>query len=162
MSCPRESLCVAVDTSGDVVTSTDPTGGASAWTVTEVGVDGPAAVSCPSAGLCVAADDHSDVWTSTDPTGGASAWTVTNVDSPIPGGFAPCSEPGDPLECVLSRRGSLFRPRRVDESVWTSTDPTGGASAWTMSDPLAGYPGALSCPSTSLCVTWGSLAIVGS
>ena len=36
VSCPSSGLCVAVDGAGDVVTSTNPTGGASAWTVTDV------------------------------------------------------------------------------------------------------------------------------
>ena len=36
VSCPTSSLCVAVDTNGNAITSTDPTGGASAWTVAQV------------------------------------------------------------------------------------------------------------------------------
>ena len=81
ISCPSADLCVAADDDGDVVTSTDPTGGASAWTVTNVdGAKFIMDVSCPSAGLCVGVDNDGDVVTSTDPTGGASAWTVTSVD----------------------------------------------------------------------------------
>src|SRR5207342_832113 len=81
VSCPSTSLCVAVDDEGNVVTSTSPTGGAGAWTVT--GVDGSnefVGVSCPSTSLCVAADFDGNIVTSTDPTGGASKWTVTAVD----------------------------------------------------------------------------------
>ena len=36
VSCPSSGLCVAVDRAGNVVTSTNPTGGAAAWTVTDV------------------------------------------------------------------------------------------------------------------------------
>jgi hypothetical protein len=36
VSCPSTSLCVAVDGAGNVVTSTNPTGGGAAWTVTDV------------------------------------------------------------------------------------------------------------------------------
>src|SRR5919198_4752230 len=63
VSCPSTSLCVAVDYSGgNVVTSTNPAGGAAAWTVTNV--DGSprlqssgvrlSAVSCQTNSLCVA------------------------------------------------------------------------------------------------------------
>src|ERR1019366_9950291 len=56
-SCPSSGLCVAVDNRGNLVTSSNPTGGAAAWTVTDVdGSNGLDGVSCPSSGLCVAVD----------------------------------------------------------------------------------------------------------
>lgn len=76
MSCPSSSLCVAVDDSGHVLTSTDRTGGASAWAVTRVdGFNFISDVSCVP-GLCVAVDAAGHVLTSTDPTGGAGAWSL--------------------------------------------------------------------------------------
>ena len=49
---------MAVDASGDVVTSTDPTGGAAAWKVANVdGSSYLSAISCPTISLCVAVDD---------------------------------------------------------------------------------------------------------
>ena len=82
MSCAGSELCVAIDDAGNVVTTTDPTGAASAWTTADIdGSNLLSAVSCPSSGLCVAGDDFGNVVTTTDPTGGASAWTTTNVDS---------------------------------------------------------------------------------
>src|SRR2546430_11743306 len=36
VSCPTNGLCVAVDHSGNVITSTDPTGTSSAWTLVNV------------------------------------------------------------------------------------------------------------------------------
>jgi hypothetical protein len=58
ISCPTVSLCVATDASGDVVTSTDPTGGAAAWKVTNVdGSSYLSAISCPTTSLCVAVDE---------------------------------------------------------------------------------------------------------
>ena len=57
LSCPSTSLCVATDSAGNVATSTNPTGGASAWTTTRVddayAVHG---ISCPTTSLCVATD----------------------------------------------------------------------------------------------------------
>jgi hypothetical protein len=142
VSCPSASLCVAVDDAGNAVTSTDPTGGASAWTVRNVdGSNMLGDVSCPSASLCVAVDGAGDVLTSTSPTGGASAWTVTNVDG------------GNPVAGVSCPSTSLCVA--VDEAgnVLTSTSPTGGASAWTVTnvDPASSFS-RVSCASAALCV----------
>jgi hypothetical protein len=97
ISCPSVSLCVAVDSGQNVVTSTDPAGGSGTWTVTHVdtavgpecgkygpgqdctlGMDG---VSCPSVFLCVAVDAVGNAVTSTNPTGGASAWRTSAIDA---------------------------------------------------------------------------------
>jgi hypothetical protein len=142
VSCPSVSLCVAVDDLGDVVTSTDPTGGASAWSVTDADgaydLDG---VSCPSSSLCVAVDDLGDVVTSTNPTGGARAWTVAAVDGSNALGRVSC--PSVSLCVAVDQAGDVV----------TSTNPTGGTSAWTATnvDGSTELSGA-SCPSVSLCV----------
>jgi hypothetical protein len=65
------------------VTSTNPTGGASAWLTTgNVDIEGGPlwSLSCLSASLCIGGDQFGNVAASTNPTGGASAWTVTNVE----------------------------------------------------------------------------------
>jgi hypothetical protein len=86
VSCPSVTLCVAVDNSGNVITSTNPTGGTGAWTVANVaGGNGLSAVSCTSTTLCVAVDVLGNAFSATNPTGGASAWTATSLhtlDSP--------------------------------------------------------------------------------
>jgi hypothetical protein len=82
ISCPSTNLCVAVDTAGDVVTTTDPTGAASSWTISHVDPHGLVAISCPSTALCVAVDNAGDVVTTTDPTGGSASWTIRHVDGP--------------------------------------------------------------------------------
>jgi len=57
VSCGSPTLCVAADTMGNVLTSTNPTGGPPAWTVAQVDAVGfVSGVSCPSASLCVAVD----------------------------------------------------------------------------------------------------------
>lgn len=83
ISCPTTTLCVAVDNSsnGQVAVTTDPTGPASAWTLTPLGsgvtLD---AVNCVSATFCMIGG--SDGYYSTDPTGGASAWkAVTSLSA---------------------------------------------------------------------------------
>ena len=61
--------------------STEPAGGASAWSIAEVqkgvAID---AVSCTRESLCVAVDEAGDVLSSSNPTGGAGAWSVVHVD----------------------------------------------------------------------------------
>jgi hypothetical protein len=57
-----------MDGSGKVVTSSNPTGGASAWTLTNLDVDAfnyLSGVSCPSISVCVAVDRSGNVVTGT-------------------------------------------------------------------------------------------------
>ena len=85
VSCPSQGLCVAVGTNNLIASSTDPTGGSSAWHVVYAG-EGPwpktenwppitsrarqiQSVSCPSASLCVAVTDQGNIYSSTNPTG---------------------------------------------------------------------------------------------
>jgi Bacterial Ig-like domain (group 3) len=155
VSCPSSGLCVAVDVSGNVVTSSNPTGGAAAWTVTHVdglpyGTNALSGVSCTSSGLCVAVDGsgYGNVVTSSNPTGGAAAWTVTQVDQP---GYL----------TGVSCTSGLCVAVDISGNVVTSSSPTGGAAAWTVtnvdgSNRIFG----VSCRSSGLCVAvdeWGNV-----
>jgi hypothetical protein len=79
VSCPTTTFCLAVDNSanGQVAYTTDPTGPASAWTLTTIGqgvlLD---SVSCTSATFCMIGG--SNAYYSTTPTGGASAWKAVS------------------------------------------------------------------------------------
>jgi hypothetical protein len=79
LACPNVSLCVGVDESGDIVASTDPTGGSTAWTSSRIAEAAPftiplSDVACaPDGALCVAVGS-AGMFTSTDPSGGAPAW----------------------------------------------------------------------------------------
>jgi hypothetical protein len=126
VSCASESLCVAVGYEGSVFVSTDPTGGANAWSVGEINTGGGAthltAVSCPSPTLCVAVSGGSNnsnggkVLTSTNPASGN--WQATELGSSLDLRGVSC---GSPSLCVaVAREGRIF----------VSTNPTGGASAW--------------------------------
>lgn len=149
ISCPAVNLCVMVDNVGRVLTSTDPTGGAGAWTGTgEVGSGGFRAITCPSVTLCVGVTQN-DVVTSTDPTGGEAAWTAATV-GPTPGNLFNVSCASASL-CVATGT----QPHGGGE-IYTATAPTAGASAWSyeavaLPDPDDGV-GPVSCPSVSLCV----------
>lgn len=139
------SLCVAVDSRGRVVSTTDPTGGTSAWHIAALpGVSRLTGVSCADGPFCVAVgtDLNFDnfIATSSDPTGGASAWHVEpiSVTGVIEG-----------VSCGTSSFCAL-----VDNAgnVWTSGTPATAAS-WTSTDIDGSHPlNAISCPSTSLCM----------
>jgi hypothetical protein len=123
VSCPTASLCVAVSgeryTSGKVLTSTDPTGGASAWTVTQLddSLD-LRGVSCGTPTLCVAVAQQGRLLVSKNPTGGASAWTELGT----PGG------PGD-LQGVSCAATVLCVAGNAGGNLLTSTSPA-AASSW--------------------------------
>jgi hypothetical protein len=152
VSCPSVSLCVAVTDNGEVLSSTDPTGGEEAWRRTivnrriELG-----SVSCPSSRLCVAAgldeghdpptsSNRGDLLTSTDPTGGPRAWTLVRPHGSTDVAAVAC--PSTRLCFAASDNGLL-----------SSTRPAEGPRAWRLhplqnSQDITG----LTCPGRVLCV----------
>jgi hypothetical protein len=136
---------VAVDRSGDVATSTDPTGGAMAWDVARVDALAHYDVSCPSVSLCVAVGENGDLLVSTNPAGGPSAWKVRRLDAAV-GSLHGVS--CTPTACVAV--GNLG-------SIASTSDPAGGASAWRTIKraPSVNELSDVSCPSQSLCVAVG-------
>jgi Divergent InlB B-repeat domain len=145
VSCPSPagSLCVAVGENG-IFTSTDPTGGASAWTqVDGVGAHSDA-LSCPSASLCVVASgSYGELITSSDPTGGPGAWTSAKVDGE--NSIVGLSCPSESLCVGVDDAGNVL----------TSTDPAGGAGAWAITPVYPAGFGSISCPTRSFCAIVG-------
>jgi len=152
LACPTTSLCVGVDAYGDVVTSTNPTGGASAWTVTNIDNSAPEtpfslpnalnAVSCPSpaGSLCVAVGEGG-IYASSKPAGGAGAWLAA-------GGVG---AHGHAVSCPSA--SFCVASFGYYGEVLTSNDPTGGAVAWKAAQVDGSHQViGLSCPSESLCV----------
>ncbi len=146
ISCPSTSFCAAVDNSGNVLTSTNPTGGASAWTKSNVDAGGGPGkgVFCLSASFCVVVDGG-DVVTSTNPTGGSAAWTVATI--------APQNE-NIALAGIACASASLCVAGDSRGNLVASTNPTGGASQWhnVARGGEASYARSIACPSASLCV----------
>ena len=168
----RRQACAWPSGKSFVAASTDPTGGAPAWTVTPLSQEkgnNLVSVSCPSASVCVAGDDGGNVVTSENPTGGAAAWRVANIDKPQDGDYLPvvvsCATaslcvavdsdcPTGSYACgVAGQNGG---------HIWSSTNPTGGSAAW--SNQAVGSFGqqftAVSCPSASLCFAIGTSSSV--
>ncbi|MFL5832983.1 MAG: WD40/YVTN/BNR-like repeat-containing protein [Solirubrobacterales bacterium] len=148
ISCASESLCVAVGYEGSVFTSTDPTGGAKDWRVSDLN-EGPGAahltaVSCPSVSLCVAVSggyggSAGRIFSTTEPISGK--WQrVQLASSPDLRGVSCASER---LCVAVGNEGRLF----------AASNPTGGASAWhPAGSPTPRDLFAVSCIATTLCV----------
>jgi len=144
VSCASESLCVAVDSRGNVFSTPDPTAASPSWDK-EAEIDHGetlSAVSCASSGLCVAVDDHGHAFVSADP--GSIAWSEATI--PVA---------GKALTGVSCPTSSLCVAVDGEGDIATSTSPASGA--WTLS---SSHPGhhlvAVSCSSQTLCVATDS------
>ena len=159
VDCPSRQLCVAVSFEGQILTSTDPTGGAGAWKVADLASEGPNihfyGVSCPSVSFCAASAGGAKVATSTNPAGGASAWTVTQLQGPMELRGISCYSAV--LCAAVGDDGDSIRPSETDQAVVVASDnPLGGA--W----DLGQLPGrrnlfGASCPAPDLCVSGDDL-----
>lgn len=89
-TCPSPTLCVGIenlDQRSYLVTSTDPTGPASAWQVFEPAIHTSFGLPvCPSTFKCTTIgrlNGKSVIWTSTDPAGGAPTWRSKVAKGPL-------------------------------------------------------------------------------
>jgi hypothetical protein len=169
ISCPSISLCVAVDGAGHILSSGDPTGGAQAWSTASVPGQF-SGIACPTAALCVAVGRDGKLTTSSDPAGGANTWTAVGPIASYDCGYGQHMTTCSNLAGVTCASSSLCFALDGGHNLYVSTKPNGAASDWRR---LANQPGALgggygtnaiSCPSTSLCVTtsFGSVAFSAS
>ena len=124
MSCVASAACVGTDLNGDIVTSTDPTGPATDWTVTQVDSNGGSGVALESVacrtGLCVAGDVEGSVVTSTTAGGGAAKWTVTPV------GDAPITAMACPSKALCVGGDAAGLDRSLRRQPWRRTVPHHG------------------------------------
>jgi hypothetical protein len=136
---PAGSLCVAVGPGG-IFTSTEPTGGASAWRHVS-GSAAPSSVSCPSDGLCVAGDGE-EILISTNPEA-TTAWQLSTLPS----------KPAFALELLSCASASLCVAAGPNDAgyVLTSAEPAGGASTWKLTHVAEHGFSALSCAATGFC-----------
>jgi hypothetical protein len=153
VSCPSTTLCVAVDAAGNALVSTDPTGGAVAWTITHVDTDRSygctgtglacqpplVAIACPSTGLCAAVDFSGNLLTTQEPTAPVP-WTSTPTDGGRLSSLFGISCPG--LDFCAAVDGDAGRAITLDPLA-----PT-GQLARSLPDALYG----IWCQSRSLCL----------
>jgi Alpha galactosidase A/Alpha galactosidase C-terminal beta sandwich domain len=139
VSCASESLCVAIDRQGNVLSTSDPTASHPSWTVVAKDEGKPLdAVSCLADGPCVAVDDRGDALVSSGST--AAAWS-----SPAPIGA------DSPLTGVSCASSSLCVA--VDEGVDVLTSANPGTGGWSVTSVDAGHHlTGVSCSSQALCV----------
>jgi hypothetical protein len=108
--------------------------------------------------MCVISAEDG-ILTSTDPTGSASAWTYTTL--PLPVVYGEHGEWLNGISCPSTQLcvGAFGVPPTLGTAMsvmFTSTDPTGGASAWTEADLSQASVSDLSCPTVSLCIAGGT------
>lgn len=146
VSCPSTSLCVAVDSQGLALVSTDPTATSPAWTTSTIESGFKlTGISCASTALCVAVDASGNAVVSTDPTATSPSWTTYSIDG------------SHELDAVTCPSTALCVAADDDGRVLISTNPTSPDITWTAAN-IAGTATltAVSCPSTSLCVAAGN------
>ena len=161
VSCASRSLCVAggvwgIDAlslrpSGNILTSTDPTGGADAWHPARVGEDFVSALSCSPPSFCLAVQQSGDVATSTNPAGGAATWITMTVEQGPSSYLRDASCPTASFCLIADQAGAVL----------TSSDPFAHPPTWLTtrvdrSDDLH----RLACPSVTLCLALASRGVL--
>jgi hypothetical protein len=143
VSCPTSTFCVAADFNGDVVTSSNPTSGATSWTVqTTQALSGYDGVSCVGTSLCVIVDAGGGVTTSTNPASATPAWSQA---APV--------DVNNFLNAVSCVSTTFCVAADSSGNVVISTNPTGGVPAWAVTNVDGGQSiVSMSCASTALCV----------
>ena len=142
VSCATSTLCFALDSEGNRLATSEPTGAPSAWHAAAVDPGNAIyASSCPSASLCVAGDLAGNVIASGEPAGSAGAWHASHVDGGLSLFGISCPTSG--LCVAVDDQGNAL----------ASTEPTGSAAGWGVSeiDPKNAL-NSVSCPTVELCV----------
>jgi hypothetical protein len=160
-ACQSASLCLGVDYSGDVFSSTEPAAGYSTWNKTAtaaVASNGLTALACPSSSLCVAADYSGNFYASTEPTGASSAWSEANApagDNSVFGITCPSTS------LCVAHNDSYSPTSGQTSTILTSTNPA-SPSRWQANGPTISEGGImqLACPTTTACVGFDGIGDV--
>jgi hypothetical protein len=142
VACGSPSLCVVTGTLGSYATSTNPTGGTAAWSVSKFNPQTDFEVVCASNTLCVASEfDGETTFVSKNPGGGPSTWMRQSLPT-----MRPLACAGNSTFCVAtddSPRGTLLTSADPARGVWNETD----------FDRLAvNALGDIACPAPALCL----------
>ena len=154
LSCPSVGFCVATNREGDMWTSSNPTAGADAWTLTTA-AHTPGTIQCPAVNLCVGIDNFDDAYVSTDPAAGAGSWAEQVV------------APGDELTgltCATSATPVLCVAVSGQGHVLSVTDPAQPGATWKVVQAPSGFVGleGVNCATDAgLCVIWDDFGHVG-
>jgi len=144
-SCPSSGLCVGSDAAGRILTSTNPTSGAGAWSSSLVDPNGGGIfnLACASSSACVAFDNKGSVLTTTNPSAGGSTWSAPST-SADPNGISALACPSAGVCVATDSSGNVL----------TSSTPPFTAASWSApaSIPGANDISALTCPSSTSCI----------
>ena len=141
ISCPSESLCVAVDGAGHALSTLDPTAPAPSWSPAAIDPGQSLnSVSCASPTLCVAVDGRGEAFISADP--GAGFWSPASIDA------------GRSITGVACPAASLCVAVDGSGRVLASVNPASPGAPWSSSEIDAPANGlqSVSCSSPSSCV----------
>jgi hypothetical protein len=137
LSCPRITLCYAVDSAGNVLSSTSPSASTrGSWHVVAKDGNGLVAISCPTAGFCLAVDRAGDAITLSN-----GSWSSPVYVDDRSGVFTAVSCPQVTFCMAADSGGNAFAY-------------TGGLQAWqpfTVDTSGGGLTG-VSCTGPSYCV----------
>jgi hypothetical protein len=113
-------------------------------------------VDCPTTGFCAAVGTQNLIATSTDPTGGAAAWRTVYAGEGRYEGLGGPVISGRQVQGVSCPSPGLCVAVTTLGQIYTSTAPTGPASAWSVTElkPTGEniHLYGVSCPTESLCV----------
>lgn len=147
VSCPSVSLCLAVDSVGNAVYSTDPTAGPTAWVLTHIDDNSTSgcaggglacqaplmSVACPGASLCAAADFAGNLletsslsaapWSSS-PTPAAGPQSLWSISCPVVSFCAAVDGTGGHVMTWNPQAGSAPRLERVSFDAFGIWCPT--------------------------------------
>lgn len=161
IACPSKSLCAAVDTAGEVISSRNPAGRPQAWRVRQVDGSGPPstfalrAISCPSVSFCLAVDNVGKALSTRHPAGGAHGWSSIQVESKTrqcPGHYGSSACPDELISVSCASARFCLAGDQAGE-VFSSAWPAGSSSAWSSTNIDQGdWVTSLSCPSSRLCL----------
>jgi hypothetical protein len=154
LSCPSTRFCVAIDSYGQVITTADPTDGAS-WHASQLlppnpegNGSGDLLLSCSSQHFCATWVDGK-VLASTDPTGGAGTWHSVVLNNPFIGELT-C--PSDQLCVALDDGGNFYFSTNPGSQhpTWKHQRVDAAALSQTPHQEQTNY--SVSCPTARLCL----------
>ncbi len=122
--CLSGGFCILGDQIGDIFSSSNPTGGVSAWPKYALdGKDKLTAFTCGGGGNCLFGDDAGDIGYSANPILGAPSWVTTDVDGTNTITSLQCSSPSF---CVGSDNlGNFLYSNSPKTASWTAINIDG-------------------------------------
>jgi hypothetical protein len=142
VTCTSASFCILGDFEGEVLWSSNPTGGADAWNIVRIDFQGGITqISCPTSKFCVAADDSGHVIRSSNPTGTRDDWNPAGGHIDGPNRISSIACPSTGFCAAVDEKGLVA----------TSTNPTAEFWKWAFTGVAPNSLRAISCPSVDFC-----------